>query len=266
MECKIKLIERKNKFNEYVTDPKRVRRYTIVGLIIFILFLVIAVLIAHFFDPEVPPDGYNIMIHYISDLGSVRYTSVPVLLNILWMGEAILFTPLVFYLYKKIHVSYKEKEKWNMSRIGKVILINVGFLFMIIGLIGWFWVGFFSEDEGRLLEKFGIVILGLNFHEFFSLVVFGGFVFAGIFIGLFFMLYPKTTVDTIRVKIPWILIVILGLVMMIWPLFHGAGFLLGWLPSRQFHEWFMLFALMAWLYPIGCIAIKMINNELSSRE
>ena len=159
MELKAKLVKCKNQFYDYVTEPKRVKRYTITGLVILIVFLLIAVFFANFFDPAkfnvyvydgktVPWNGYNIFEHYISDLGSVLYTPIPVLLNILWMAEAILFTPLVFYLYKKIRMAYKEKEKRQIDKIVMLTLIYIGFLFMIVGLFGWFWVGFFSEDEG----------------------------------------------------------------------------------------------------------------------
>jgi hypothetical protein len=67
------------------------------------------------------------------------------------------------------------------------------------------------------------------------------------------------------VKIPWILIVIIGLEMTIWPLIHSIGFIFSLPPSPQFHEWFMLFALMAWLYPVSCYAIKMVNNDMAQR-
>ncbi|MFX1275498.1 MAG: hypothetical protein ACFFBP_06485 [Promethearchaeota archaeon] len=266
MELKAKIVKYKNQFYDYVTEPKRVKWCTIAGLFSFIVFLLIAVYYANFFDPAqfttYEWNGYNIFNHYISDLGSVRYTPIPVLLNILWMVLAILFTPLVFYLYKKVHISYKGEEKWDIKRVGKWILINIGFFFMVVGILGWFWVGFYSEDEGRLLAQYGILMFGMNYHRFFSMVVFGGFVIAGIFIGLFFILYPKTVRKIIDLKLPWIVLVILGLEMVIWPTLHMMFFLL---TEEQFHEWFMMFALMVWLYPVGCVAIKMINNDLKSR-
>ncbi|MFX1275499.1 MAG: hypothetical protein ACFFBP_06490 [Promethearchaeota archaeon] len=264
MELKTKIINCKNQFYDYVTEPKRVKLTMIAGLISLILFVAIAVLIAHFYDPATVKDGYNIFIHYISDLGSVRYTSVPVLLNILWMSEAILFTPLVFYLYKKIHVCYKDEADSRVSKTLKWLLINCGFTFLVIGIIGWFWVGFFSEDEGRLLAPYGFQILGQDLHMIFSIVVFGGMVVAGVFIGIFFILYPKTVLKIIDVKLPWILLVILGLEMVIWPPLHAILFIIsnGQLP---FHEWFMFFALLAWLYPIGYGTLQMLKKDLAER-
>ncbi len=56
------------------------------------------VLIAYFFGPE----SYNIIDNYISDLGSIRYTPAPFVLDAIAMITACFLVPVFFYITKII--------------------------------------------------------------------------------------------------------------------------------------------------------------------
>ncbi|GAH77740.1 unnamed protein product, partial [marine sediment metagenome] len=56
------------------------------------------VLIAYFFGPE----SYNIIDNYISDLGSIRYTPAPFVLDAITMTTACFLVTVFFYITKII--------------------------------------------------------------------------------------------------------------------------------------------------------------------
>ena len=63
----------------------------------------------------------------------------------------------------------------------------------------------------------------------------------------------------------WAVLVICGLIMMIWPPIHAFAFIANLAPSRAFHEWFMLFSILAWVYPTFYILRKLAKKEIASR-
>ena len=207
-------------------------------LVIFIPGLIIGVIIASVFGPV----GYNIWDNYISDLGSIRFTPAPFILDFIAMITAILSIPLFFYL-KNLLLSKTIEKRTNSKGTIEILtkyLTHLGVLFFIIGAIGLFGIGLFSED--RTTE--------LGLHSIFSIVVFGGIGFGGLFTGLLILF--KDTIFP-RILSPFM---IFGT--------PGAGVIFLIHPSQvslPFLEWMMLFSIVVWLIPILIITLNQIKKS-----
>ena len=134
---------------------------------------------------------------------------------------------------------------------------------MGIALIGFAGIGFFSEDlSAHICDYYGINPFEgtflKNFHYFFSIVVFAGFIFSGFFIGLYYIFFSKSVAQKLKVEKYWFVFIFLGLEMLIWPPIHGVSFIIGLPPSEPFHEWFMLFSIFAWIIPTLTLLLRQI--------
>ncbi|MFX0077054.1 MAG: hypothetical protein ACFE96_16535, partial [Candidatus Hermodarchaeota archaeon] len=202
--------------------------------------LLIGVTIAFFFGPE----SYNIIDNYISDLGSIRYTPAPLILDIIAMTTACFLVPVFFYI-AKIVVSDTKSIIFdsNESMLKRIHCVNInllgifGFLSLLAGAVGFFGVGLFSED--RTTE--------LNLHFTFSVIVFAGLAFGALFNGgAILTKLTKTTLPRL-----------LGLYMMVVPLIITILFVFPPIgTTRPFLEWMMLFAAFIWLIPSSYFILK----------
>lgn len=212
------------------------------SLMIFLPGLFIAVLIAFFFGPE----SYSIIDNYISDLGSIRFTPTPFILDTIAMLTAILLVPIYFYILKILLSNTKSIIFGsNESVIKKVFYIYIdihaflGLISLLTASIGLFGIGLFSEDR--------TTALGLHF--IFSVIVFAGLAFGALFNGLAILLR-----DTIFPRL-------LGLYMMIGPFTSSILFVF---PPNSvtlpFLEWIMLFSAFLWLIPVAFIILYKIRS------
>ncbi|MHA1285046.1 MAG: hypothetical protein ACTSQP_21300 [Promethearchaeota archaeon] len=234
-------------FLNFITKDKVVRICIVLFFIVFIPSLIIGVIIANVLDPA--GDGYDIFRNYISDLGSYRFTPIPKFLDDSAMFSSIILIPVIIYLKKMYDVTEDDKAN-KITYYLKAILNNAAFLCGLSAMVGFFGIGFFSEDVSSALNQFDIKILGFSTHMFFSYMVFGSLCFTGIFMGLYILLFSDSLKNKTNVEIPKILYFIIGIEMIIWPTFHGIGYLIDLPPSKSFHEWFMLFAIFFWVLPI----------------
>ncbi len=215
-----------------------------VNLITFLPGLLIGVLIAYFFGPE----SYNIIDNYISDLGSIRYTPTPFILDAIAMTTACFLVPIVFYITKVIVSDTKSIIfNSNESIFKRIFYIYIdlhaffGLLSLLSGAVGLFGVGLFSED--RTTE------LGLHFT--FSIIVFAGLAFGALFNGIAILLKLKKTIFPR----------LLGLYMMVGPFIASILFLFPPNPlTRPFLEWMMLIAAFLWLIPGSLFILKDFNS------
>jgi len=213
-----------------------VKIFTFAALITFVSAIIIGYIVAQF-----DPDGYNIVKNYISDMGSFNHTPIPYFLDFGNMISSVLLIPCAFYLEKQLApLPKKIEEIENISRT-RLRLGSLGLIWMLIGLVGMWGTGFFSED--RTTE--------LGLHWTFTIVVFGGFAMTGYFYGLLIAFY-----DTYIPKL-------LGIYMIFGPsiiaiILFSQGF-------QPLHEWIMFFSLFAWIIPVGLYSLKQINLEFSSK-
>ncbi|MFX1450031.1 MAG: hypothetical protein ACFFCM_04250 [Promethearchaeota archaeon] len=232
-----------NKIYQFLTKLKVVKYSTMIGVIIYSGAICVGSIVAFVYGGTLQgPGTYSIFTNYISDMGSFNYTPMPFILDFGCMLTSFFLIPSLFYLKKRLNPlpqneeDLKDKSSKKLG-LGK-ILCNIGFIFMIIGLIGMFGVGLFSEDRTT----------SLDLHWIFTIVVFNGFAFTSFFYGLVICFYSE--------KIPKIL----GLYMFITPIvmiiiLFGFGF-------QPFHEWLTFFVLLGWMIPLSIIFLKEINEEL----
>ncbi|TXT67333.1 MAG: putative Frag1/DRAM/Sfk1 family protein [Promethearchaeota archaeon] len=218
-----------------LTQPELINICIILSFIIFISGLAIATLIAFF------TRGFNIWENYISDLGSIRYTPTPFILDIIAIITSVLLVPVSIYfswsLYKETKTDVEGKSKGFFIFL-KVFII-IGFIFLLSSSVGFFGIGVFSEDRTT----------SLGLHNFFSYIVFGSFAFSSMFNGIvllsqnenFQVMYPR----------------IIGAIMLFVNVPISILFLvLPPLLPREFLEWIMLFSVFAWIMPTTLIIRK----------
>ncbi|HEY0088148.1 MAG TPA: DUF998 domain-containing protein, partial [Candidatus Lokiarchaeia archaeon] len=197
----------------------------IIAFSLYIALLVIAVIIAFLFGPE----SFNIWLHNISDLGSIRYSPAPYLYDLAGIIAGIFTIPFSFYMEKILAPIPEKKDISSFSRL-RFRLGSYAFLFSIIGNIGYIMVGIFSEDR----NYFGL-------HNISSVLAFAGFVLGAFFMGWLIVLY-----DT---KIPKII----GIYGILGPFSMSLVYLVvlfNFIQLEPFFEWILLFAVLGWLIPL----------------
>jgi hypothetical protein len=277
MTLKEKLEVQGKKTYDFLVNPKVVRLSIKGALILFIPSLIIGAIIASLLDPagiwmasaiwnqvgmpELPADeaGYSIFTDYISNLGSLNYSPIPFFLDDAAMITSLLLIPVSFYLKKRFCTIYDQQE--TPGKLGKN-LSNFALIFMLLGMIGFFGIGFFSEDVADSLEyaSNGLLMVGiLDLHEFFSMVVFLNLIIAGIFLGLIGLKYTSMIPKVFDLNVSKSVIIIISIEMLIFPFpMMVATVITRW----PFFEWMMLFAVFGWIVPLGVAFLKQINKEL----
>ena len=277
MTLKEKLEVQRKKTYEFLVNPKVVRLCIKGALILFIPSLIIGAILASLLDPagiwmasaiwnqvgmeQLPPDqaGFSIFTDYISNLGSLNFSPIPFFLDDAAMITSLLLIPVCFYLKKRFDSIYKELE--SPGKLGKY-LSNLSLIFMLLGMIGFFGIGFFSEDVADSLQYAtnGLAMIGiLDLHEFFSMVVFLDLALAGIFLGIIGIKYLSIMPKVFNLNIPKSAILILGIEMIFLPLpMCIATVITMW----AFFEWLLLFSVFGWIVPLGVAFLKQINKEL----
>jgi hypothetical protein len=208
-----------------IINFKIVRISVIIGFSLYIPLLVLAVIIAFLFGPE----SFNIWLHNISDLGSIRYSPAPYLYDLAGIIAGIFTIPFSFYMEKILAPMPEKKDINSISRL-RFRLGSYAFLFSIIGNIGYIMVGMFSEDR----NYFGLHIIS-------SVLAFAGFVLGAFFMGWLIVLY-----DT---KIPKII----GIYGILGPFSMNLVYLVvlfNFIQLEPFFEWILLFAVLGWLIPL----------------
>ena len=210
-----------------MVKAKTVKTCGYIGLILFANSLIIGYIVAQF-----DADGFNIFDNDISDLGSIRNTPIPLLLDFGVMSMSILLIPTVILISKTLKPTsqYSEfsRRKAKRLRISQLFYDILGSLGLLIGLIGLFGLGLFSKD--RTTE--------LNLHADFALICFLGIVSGGFFLGIlivyFRSIFPK----------------ILGLYMIIIPPIPFLLLMFGQPPLSPIYEWIMVASFCGWLLPV----------------
>ncbi|MFX1378032.1 MAG: hypothetical protein ACFFA4_02975 [Promethearchaeota archaeon] len=229
----------KNLFDS-LTKPKVVKISIYISLVTFLPGLILGIIIAINFGDL----GYNLWYNWISDLGSLLYTPAPFILDLTCILSAIFIVPLILNLSRlySAHQNYKldNSKKEHYIILFRRIFGYIGVVFLLIGVIGMFFVGVFSLDRSPF-----------DVHLYFSTSAFGGFAFGAFFTGLAIILrkriFPK----------------IVGYFMVFGPSTASIIFLLCPAPlTRQFLEWILMFSSLAWYYVIVFITLQKLNTLL----
>ena len=122
----------------------------------------------------------------------------------------------------------------------RIRLTSSGFIFGLIGGLGYIGVGIFSEDRSGIL-------FGAKLHGVMSELAFVGFVLSAFFMGWYILLY--------RTKIPKLI----GIYGVVGPLTTIIIFLI---ESNPLREWILLLSILAWIIPLSLIVfIKKLEPE-----
>ena len=235
-----KIVELKEKFYEKATDLEFFKICSYLVMLIYFPLLIIGVIVAYLGPANyIPPfldyifhhgsvrwDRYTIWTHWISDLGSIRYTPAPILYDLAAIVAGALTFPLSFYL-EKLLVPL-DGTRWRL-RLG-----SAAWIVSVIGNLGYIGVGIFSEDR----DYFGL-------HGTCSGLAFGGFTLGALFIGLIILFYDTDLPKPLGVYGcvgPIATIIIFGIV------------------DGPFWEWMLLFSIIAWIIPLTLIII---HNEIT---
>ncbi len=221
----------KNRIYGFLVNPKIVKVSIVFSLINFLGCVCIGIIIASLLGPT----GYNFVDNYISDLGSIKYTPLPFFLDYGAISSSITLLPFGFCLEKVLNpLPPGEIGNREISR-NKIRLTSLGILSFLIGMIGFFGIGLFSEDRTT----------SLGLHYTFSVVVFAGLIFTSIFFGLvitfFNTIFPRN----------------IGIFMVVVPITPGIIFIFTEWPLM---EWFMLFSILAWALPVMFLIYKTLGN------
>jgi hypothetical protein len=230
----------RERFYEKATDFDFFKKIAYLVMLIYFPLLIIGVIAAYLGPANyIPPiwdyifnhgsvrwGRYTIWTHWISDLGSIRYTPAPILYDLAAIFAGMLTFPLSFYL-EKLLVPL-DGSRWRL-RLG-----SAAFLVSLVGNLGYIGVGIFSEDR----SYFGL-------HGTTSGMAFGGFTLGALFFGLIIIFY-----DTDLPK-P------LGYYGVIGPL---ATLIVFGIVGGPLWEWMLLFSIIAWIIPLTLIII---HNQIS---
>lgn len=228
----------------WLTNPILVKKSVILNLILFLPGLFLCVMIALFFGPQ----GYTIWDNFISDLGSLNYTPIPFLFDLILMIGSLLTIPAFLYNFKYLTkdtrpIVFNSQER-SLRRVFHIIIyLNalLGLIFLLVGTIGMFGIGIFSEDRTTQF----------NLHFYFSVLVFVGLIFGAMFVGIAIVLN--------KVICPRYL----GLYMIFGPFIAGYLYLNPpFMLTVPFLEWFMLFSFQVWLIPAAFFTLDQIRKGL----
>lgn len=229
----------RNIYNK-LTEPKIVKISIYVSILTFFPGIILGLIIAINYGTL----EYNLWYNYISDLGSIKYTPAPFILNLTCITSAIFIVPLILnlnrlYSSNQSHVIENSKKEHYLIMYRRIFgYIGVGCL--LIGVFGMFFVGVFSLDRSPF-----------HLHYYFSTSTFSGFIFGAFFTGLAIVLkrriFPKA----------------IGYYMILVPSTASIIFLIRPEPlTRQFLEWIMLFSALGWYYVIVFITLQKLNSIL----
>ncbi|MHA1490244.1 MAG: DUF998 domain-containing protein [Promethearchaeota archaeon] len=274
MGFKEKVVEKKNQVLGSLTSPKVVKFCAISASLIWVLSLIIAYIVAQL-DPAGPsydPAGYNFLINYISDLGSLRFTPMPIILDFAMMQTTILMVPIVLYL-KKVLIG-------DGSKVLRKLWSNLTLICLLIAMCGLFLTGVISEDVGEKLDAIiGPPIPDYYWHDIVADFAFIFFMIGGVLVASEFIIFPNILKEEIGLKRTVTARVLLAInAWILTPIFFGFFYTVPYLwytdafwtylPLWQwapFWEWLLMFSLSAWLISTFLILLKPLNRELTSK-
>jgi len=233
---------------KFILKPKVVK-YTIYSAIFtFITCLILGYIIANL--DETP---FNFWEKTISSLGSRNETFIPKFLDDGAIITSILLIPMGFSLHNRLIAIATIDNSENKPRF-RIILAHMGLIFFLIGLVGFFGIGFYSVDVGNALGP--ITYFGdrpLNIHDIFSAVVFLGLGISGVFFGLSITIYDSY-IENRRQAI------LLGIYLIFVPLSIALAYVLSY-PIIYWLEWALLFSLFGGMIPLAMTLVQAINRE-----
>ncbi len=192
---------------------------------------------------------YSITTNWISDLGSTTYAPFPWLLDYDLMITAFLLFP-VFLLLEKRLVSYPDSFNDSHPHPSRLRLHLGSFMLFsfLVGLVGCFGVGFFSEDRDYMGR--GLLIFS-SAHALFSWLAFGG-IALGLSLAGILMLSSCTIFPNV-----------LGAFCLIGP---EVSFILCYTVGGFILEWVLMFAFLGAFAPVILLLFRELSRAKASQS
>ena len=260
----------KNK-NPFLTSPQFVKFCVISGFTIWMLTIILGILVGQLdhAGPGFDLAGFNPLINYISDLGSLRYTPLPVILNFGMMATGLLMTPVSFAI-KNILIG-------DGSKIWRKIMAYITLVILLIGMAGFFFTGVLSEDTGAMFDQLFPLPENYPWHDIVADFAFIFFMSGGILVASQFILYKNILYNEIGVKNPRLVRIILIIITwVLTPTFFGFfysvpyfdavdtpfwGYLDAWQWSPLW-EWLLMLSIVASLFSVSFMILKPLNRKI----
>jgi len=230
-----------------ITAPKTIKICGYSSLLLFFGSISLGVIIAVAFGGH----NYNIIDHWISDLGSYEYTPAPFLLDLAVISAGILLFPFHLYLEKYLAPIPRIPEDLPAPPRMAYRLISLSFFFNCLGSVGMIGVGVFSEDRD---------IAGLHF--IFSVLLFGSFAIGAIFLGLRFTFIKQDLIPK-PYNFP------VGLYSLCVPLPVGFIAAINVFDSTglaKLMEWVIFFVLIGLIVPIFVMSLRHAEKQLQIKK
>nr|MDO8087055.1 DUF998 domain-containing protein [Candidatus Sigynarchaeum springense] len=223
----------------YMVDHRIVKISMIAALLAYHVLLVLGVIFAQWTPDWSAIDGYTIWDNWISDLGGSKYTvphtPLPILYDLACVIAGALTVPLTFFLEGVVAPRDSSMSRWRLR------LVSLGFLFGIVGNVGYIGVGVFSEDRN---------FWGL--HGVTSALAFGGFVVSGFFVAFCALIY-RTRIPK-KFGVYMFFIPPLTIVLQALPAVVPA-------VSGPLMEWMLLFSILGWVDPLSIVTLAGFKRE-----
>jgi len=229
------------KSENFLTDHRNVKISMVTTFIGYHFLLIIGIVLAQFNSNFSAIDGYNIWENWISDLGSSTYTPMPIFYDLAACLAGVFTISLTFFLEKAVAPMPSSPEKFREYSRWRFRFSSFGFLFGLVGNVGYIFVGLFSGDR----NYWGL-------HGIASALAFGGFVFAGFFYGLSIVFYKTSIPKEFGVY----MIIIPPLTMILYELLPAYTPI----PS-PFMEWMLLFSILVWVDPLIIYTLRQFKKE-----
>jgi hypothetical membrane protein len=261
------------KSNHFFSSPQFVKFCSISSITIWISAIVLGLLIAQLdrAGPGYDLAGFNPFINYISDLGSLRFTPLPIILDFGMMATGLLMIPVSFSL-KRVLVG-------DGTKIGRKILGNITLVTLIIGMIGFFMTGVFSEDTGEMIDKLYPLPNDYPWHDIVADFAFIFFMISGILVASQFVIFRNILDNEIGIKNPKFTRIILMINTWVFtPIFFGFFYSVpylwaldepfwSFLPIWQWAplwEWLLMFSLSGSLFSVTIMHLKSLNRQMKA--
>jgi len=187
----------------------RVASLLFYGLAIYVTLIVINVLISSIF-------GFNIVLNYISDLGSKKVIPFPYFHDLTCVFGGLLSLPTEFFVRRKLRVKYKNSKH-------SILFLEVGVVAGIVGNVSYIFLGVFSLDRAGP---------GQIYHGIIAFISFGGYIISIFFFSLNIVLSHKCKLKNLGV---------FGLVVPILLVFFYC------IISTPLIEWFLLSSIVLFM-------------------
>ena len=260
-----------NRKNACVISPPFIKICCVGTIITWIITVFLGVLVAQL-DPAGPnydPAGYNPLIDYLSNMGSIYYTPFPFVFNFGMTLIGLLMIPVVFYL-KNLMIGNNAGIIQKTFRSVFTILMVIGFIFLI-------FVGFINIELSRTWQlQLFYPLNACNWHLQVTYISFSSIILGSGVYTIYVMIYPdffKKILGIVHPSLNKTLLILNTIILppifvgfhMSCPLLHSEDLFWISLPMWKwapFWEWLSAISMTISMFFVCISLIRFLNTKL----